>query len=157
MDRWKTTCLVVGGGPAGMMLGYLLARSGVQTLLVEKHGDFFRDFRGDTVHPSTTELLAELGFLDEFLQQVPHQNVDQLGMGFKGRSFDLIDFRHLPTACKYVVFMPQWDFLNFLADKANHYPTFRLERFLSLNGLQANSRLVPGQKVKLVVYGSRRA
>jgi 2-polyprenyl-6-methoxyphenol hydroxylase-like FAD-dependent oxidoreductase len=79
------------------------------------------------VHPSTTELLAELGFLDEFLQQVPHQNVDQLGMGFKGRSFDLIDFRHLPTACKYVVFMPQWDFLNFLADKANHYPTFRLE------------------------------
>ena len=72
---------------------------------------------------STTELLAELGFLDEFLQRVPHQNVDQLGMGFKGRSFDLIDFRHLPTACKYVVFMPQWDFLNFLADKANHYPT----------------------------------
>ena len=72
---------VVGGGPAGMMLGYLLARSGVQTLLVEKHGDFFRDFRGDTVHPSTTDLLAELGLLDEFLRRVPHQNVEQLGIG----------------------------------------------------------------------------
>jgi 2-polyprenyl-6-methoxyphenol hydroxylase-like FAD-dependent oxidoreductase len=144
MDRWKTTCLVVGGGPAGMMLGYLLARSGVQTLLVEKHGDFFRDFRGDTVHPSTTELLAELGFLDEFLQQVPHQNVDQLGMGFKGRSFDLIDFRHLPTACKYVVFMPQWDFLNFLADKANHYPTFRLEMNTEVTGLLWDGDRVSG-------------
>ena len=144
MDRWTTTCLVVGGGPAGMMLGYLLARSGVQTLLVEKHGDFFRDFRGDTVHPSTTELLAELGFLDEFLQQVPHQNVDQLGMGFKGRSFDLIDFRHLPTACKYVVFMPQWDFLNFLADKANHYPTFRLEMNTEVTGLLWDGDRVSG-------------
>jgi len=139
-----TACCIVGGGPAGMMLGYLLARSGVQTLLVEKHGDFFRDFRGDTVHPSTTELLAELGFLDEFLQQVPHQNVDQLGMGFKGRSFDLIDFRHLPTACKYVVFMPQWDFLNFLADKANHYPTFRLEMNTEVTGLLWDGDRVSG-------------
>jgi 2-polyprenyl-6-methoxyphenol hydroxylase-like FAD-dependent oxidoreductase len=127
MDNWKTTCLVAGGGPAGMMLGYLLARSGVQTLLVEKHGDFFRDFRGDTVHPSTTQLMQELGILDEFLSEVPHQNMEQLGIGFKGRTFDLIDFRHLPTACKYVVFMPQWDFLNFLADKAKRYPSFRLE------------------------------
>ena len=105
-----------------MMLGYLLARSGVQTLLVEKHGDFFRDFRGDTVHPSTTELMHELGILDEFLQQVPHQTVEQLGIGFNGQTFDLVDFRHLSTACKYVVFMPQWDFLNFLADKAKRSP-----------------------------------
>jgi len=96
------------------------------------------------VHPSTTELLAELGFLDEFLQQVPHQNVDQLGMGFKGRSFDLIDFRHLPTACKYVVFMPQWDFLNFLADKANHYPTFRLEMNTEVTGLLWDGDRVSG-------------
>jgi len=124
---WRTTCLVAGGGPAGMMLAYLLARSGVQAILAEKHGDFFRDFRGDTVHPSTTELMHELGVLDEFLRQVPHQTVEQLGIGFRGQTFDLVDFRHLPTVCKYVVFMPQWDFLNFLADKAKRYPSFRLE------------------------------
>jgi 2-polyprenyl-6-methoxyphenol hydroxylase-like FAD-dependent oxidoreductase len=135
MTEWKTTCLVVGGGPAGTMLAYLLARSGVQTLLVEKHGDFFRDFRGDTVHPSTTDLLAELGILDEFLAQVPHENVEQLGLGFNGKTYDLIDFRHLPTACKYVVFMPQWDFLNFLADKAKHYPTFQLAMNTEVTGL----------------------
>src|SRR6201990_2027817 len=135
MTKWKTTWLVVGGGPAGMMLAYLLARSRVQTILVEKHGDFIRDFRGDTVHPSTTELLHELGILDEFLRDVPHQAMDQLGIGVNGRAFDLIDFRHLPTACKYVVFMPQWDFLNFLADKAKRYPSFRLEMSTETNGL----------------------
>lgn len=144
MDRWKTTCLVAGGGPAGMMLSYLLARWGVQTLLVEKHGDFFRDFRGDTVHPSTTELLAELGLLDEFLRQVPHQNVEQLGIGFNGQTFDLIDFRHLPTTCKYVVFMPQWDFLNFLADNAKRYPTFRLEMNTEATGLLRDGDRVTG-------------
>jgi 2-polyprenyl-6-methoxyphenol hydroxylase-like FAD-dependent oxidoreductase len=135
MEVWHTTCLVVGGGPAGMMLAYLLARSGVQTILVEKHGDFLRDFRGDTVHPSTTELLHELGLLEEFLQQVPHQTMEQLGIGFNHQTFDLIDFRHLPTACKYVVFMPQWDFLNFLADKAKRYPSFRLEMSTEATGL----------------------
>jgi 2-polyprenyl-6-methoxyphenol hydroxylase-like FAD-dependent oxidoreductase len=135
MGQWKTRCLVVGGGPAGMMLGYLLARSGVQTLLVEKHGDFFRDFRGDTIHPSTTELMHELGILEEFLQQVPHHKVEQLGIGFNGQTFDLVDFRHLPTACKYVVFMPQWDFLNFLADKAKRYSSFRLEMKTEVTGL----------------------
>lgn len=135
MDRWRTTCLVAGGGPAGMMLAYLLARSGVQTILVEKHGDFLRDFRGDTVHPSTTELMHELGILEEFLRRVPHQAMEQLGIGFNGRTFDLIDFRHLPTACKYVVFMPQWDFLNFMADKAKRYPSFRLEMNTEVTGL----------------------
>jgi 2-polyprenyl-6-methoxyphenol hydroxylase-like FAD-dependent oxidoreductase len=135
MEIWQTTCLVAGGGPAGMMLAYLLARSGVQTILVEKHGDFLRDFRGDTVHPSTTELMHELGLLEEFLQQVPHEAMEQLGIGFKGQTFDLIDFRHLPTACKYVVFMPQWDFLNFLAGKAKRYPSFRLEMSTEATGL----------------------
>jgi len=135
MTEWKTTCLVVGGGPAGMMLSYLLARSGVQTTLVEKHGDFLRDFRGDTVHPSTTELMHELGILDEFLRDVPHQAMEQLGIGVKGQTFDLVDFRHLPTVCKYVVLAPQWDFLNFLADKANRYTSFRLEMNTEATGL----------------------
>src|SRR6201998_3306428 len=135
MTKWKTTSLVVGGGPAGMMLAYLLARSGVQTILAEKHGDFLRDFRGDTVHPSTTELMHELGILDEFLRDVPPQTMNQLGIGFKGQAFDLVDFRHLPTACKYVVFMPQWDFLNFLADKAKRYPCFGLEMNTEVTGL----------------------
>jgi 2-polyprenyl-6-methoxyphenol hydroxylase-like FAD-dependent oxidoreductase len=118
-----------------MMLAYLLARSGVQTTLVEKHGDFLRDFRGDTVHPSTTELMHELGLLEDFLQQVPHEAMEQLGIGVKGQTYDLIDFRHLPTACKYVVFMPQWDFLNFLADKAKRYPSFRLDMSTEVTGL----------------------
>jgi 2-polyprenyl-6-methoxyphenol hydroxylase-like FAD-dependent oxidoreductase len=135
MTEWKTTCLVVGGGPAGMMLGYLLARSGVQMILLEKHGDFLRDFRGDTVHPSTTELMHELGILDDFLRDVPHQAMDQLGIGVNGQAFDLVDFRHLPTACKYVVLAPQWDFLNFLADKAKRYPAFRLEMNTEATGL----------------------
>jgi 2-polyprenyl-6-methoxyphenol hydroxylase-like FAD-dependent oxidoreductase len=135
MEVWQTTCLVAGGGPAGMMLAYLLARSGVQTILVEKHGDFLRDFRGDTVHPSTTEVMHELGLLDEFLREVPHQTVEQLSIGFRGRTFDLVDFRHLSTACKYVVFMPQWDFLNFMADKAKRYPSFRLEMNTEATGL----------------------
>jgi 2-polyprenyl-6-methoxyphenol hydroxylase-like FAD-dependent oxidoreductase len=140
----QTTCLVAGGGPAGMMLAYLLARSGVQTILVEKHGDFLRDFRGDTVHPSTTELMHEVGILHEFLRQVPHQTMEQLGIGFKGQTFDLIDFRHLPTACKYVVFMPQWDFLNFLADKAKQYRCFRLEMNTEATGLLREGDRVTG-------------
>jgi len=144
MEIWQTTCLVAGGGPAGMMLAYLLARSGVPTLLVEKHGDFLRDFRGDTVHPSTTEVMRELGLLNEFLQQVPHQNMEQLGIGFNGETFDLIDFRHLPTACKYVVFMPQWDFLNFMADKAKRYPSFRLEMNTEVTGLLREGDRVAG-------------
>jgi len=144
MTEWKTTCLVAGGGPAGMMLAYLLARSGVQTILVEKHGDFLRDFRGDTVHPSTTELLHELGILDEFLRDVPHQAMDQLGIGVKGKAFNLIDFRRLPTACKYVVLAPQWDFLNFLAAKAKRYPSFRLEMNTEVTGLLREDDRVVG-------------
>ncbi|MGA3253077.1 MAG: FAD-dependent oxidoreductase [Mycobacterium sp.] len=116
----------------------------MQTILVEKHGEFLRDFRGDTVHPSTTELMHEVGILHEFLRQVPHQTMEQLGIGFKGQTFDLIDFRHLPTACKYVVFMPQWDFLNFLADKAKQYPCFRLEMNTEATGLLREGDRVTG-------------
>src|ERR1700756_418880 len=139
-----TGCCIVGGGPAGMMLGFLLARAGIKVAVLEKHGDFLRDFRGDTVHPSTTELMHELGLLEEFLQEIPHEAMEQLGIGFKGQTFDLIDFRHLPTACKYVVFMPQWDFLNFLAGKAKRYPSFRLEMSTEATGLLWQDDRIPG-------------
>src|ERR1700684_1704869 len=113
-DTLETTCCVVGGGPAGMMLGYLLARRGVSVTVLEKHRDFFRDFRGDTVHPSTLELFHELGLLDEFLK-LPHQELTSVSGVAGGYTLPGPDFRHVPAHCKFVALMPQWDFLNFLA------------------------------------------
>jgi 2-polyprenyl-6-methoxyphenol hydroxylase-like FAD-dependent oxidoreductase len=121
----ETSCCVVGGGPAGIMLGYLLARRGVEVTVLEKHQDFFRDFRGDTVHPSTLEVLKELGLLDEFLK-LPHQRVESVGLVIGDSTFEVADFRHLPTFCKFVALMPQWDFLNFLSSHAKSLPSFRL-------------------------------
>ena len=121
----ETTCCVVGGGPAGIMLGYLLARKGIQVTVLEKHQDFFRDFRGDTVHASTLEVLKELGLLKEFLD-LPHQEVTSLGVFLGDSFFDVVDFRHLPTTCKFVALMPQWDFLNFLSSHAKRFPSFQL-------------------------------
>jgi 2-polyprenyl-6-methoxyphenol hydroxylase-like FAD-dependent oxidoreductase len=121
----QTTCCVVGGGPAGMMLGYLLSRSGVQVTVLEKHQDFFRDFRGDTVHPSTLEVLKQLGLLKEFLD-LPHEEVTSLGVIVGDSFFDVADFRHVPVTCKFVALMPQWDFLNFLSDHAKRFPSFQL-------------------------------
>jgi 2-polyprenyl-6-methoxyphenol hydroxylase-like FAD-dependent oxidoreductase len=121
----ETTCCVVGGGPAGIMLGYLLARKGVEVTVLEKHQDFFRDFRGDTVHPSTLEVLKELGLLKEFLD-LPHQKVTSLGVFLGNSFFDVADFRHLPTTSKFVALMPQWDFLNFLSSHAKRFPSFQL-------------------------------
>ncbi len=123
MAEIKTTCCVVGGGPAGMMLGFLLARAGVEVVVLEKHGDFLRDFRGDTVHPSTLELIHELGLLDQFLA-LPHQKVSQLGAQIGTDFVTMADFSYLPTKCKYIAFMPQWDFLDFLSDQAKKYPSF---------------------------------
>src|ERR1700744_5749366 len=113
----NTQCCIAGGGPAGMMLGYLLARAGVEVVVLEKHADFFRDFRGDTIHPSTLQLMCDLGLLDEFLK-LPHQETRELRGIFNGRPVALADFSKLPTHCKFIAFMPQWDFLNFLAAHA---------------------------------------
>jgi 2-polyprenyl-6-methoxyphenol hydroxylase-like FAD-dependent oxidoreductase len=127
MDRSiPTRCCIAGGGPAGMMLGYLLARAGVEVVVLEKHADFFRDFRGDTVHPSTLELMHELGLLDDFLK-LPHQKVETLTGQVGADHVDFVDFRHLPTHCKFIALMPQWDFLNFLANQGRRYSTFDLQ------------------------------
>ena len=120
-----TQCAIVGGGPAGMMLGFLLARAGVNVVVLEKHADFFRDFRGDTVHPSTLELMYELGLLDEFLK-VPHQKIEKLSAQIGDERIAMADLRHLPTHCKFIAMMPQWDFLDFLAKHGKRYKTFDL-------------------------------
>jgi 2-polyprenyl-6-methoxyphenol hydroxylase-like FAD-dependent oxidoreductase len=107
------------------MLGFLLARAGVDVVVLEKHADFFRDFRGDTIHPSTLELMHELGLLPSFLQ-LPHQEARDLELVFGSSRIRLADFRYLPTRCRFIALMPQWDFLNFLTERASAYPTFKL-------------------------------
>ncbi|HEV3371325.1 MAG TPA: FAD-dependent monooxygenase, partial [Xanthobacteraceae bacterium] len=124
-NQQTTGCCVVGGGPAGMMLGFLLARAGVEVVVLEKHGDFLRDFRGDTIHPSTLELMHELGLLTDFLA-LPHQEVSEVKARFGGVAFTAADFRHLPTRCKFIALMPQWDFLNFLCERGRRYAGFRV-------------------------------
>ena len=145
MADLATRCCIAGGGPAGMMLGFLLARAGIDVMVLEKHGDFLRDFRGDTVHPSTMQVLHELVLLDGFLAR-PHSEVRTLAAKIGEELIQIADFSHLPPFyClfflarftqrifawvgrweKFVAFMPQWDFLDFLADQAKRFPTFRL-------------------------------
>jgi 2-polyprenyl-6-methoxyphenol hydroxylase-like FAD-dependent oxidoreductase len=139
----ETSCCVVGGGPAGMILGYLLARQGVEVTVLEKHGDFFRDFRGDTVHPSTLEVLRELGLLEEFLK-LPHQQVDSVGVVVGNSKFEVADFRHVPTHCKFIALMPQWDFLNFLSTHAKRFPTFQLLMRHEVVDLQRDGERIAG-------------
>ncbi|WP_210190257.1 FAD-dependent oxidoreductase [Bradyrhizobium sp. NAS96.2] len=123
--QMKVRCCVVGGGPAGMMLGYLLGRAGVDVVVLEKHADFFRDFRGDTVHPSTLQVMDELGLIDGFLK-LPHQNIQKLDGMFGGTSVRVADLSRLSVKYPFIAMMPQWDFLNFLRESGKRFPSLRV-------------------------------
>jgi 2-polyprenyl-6-methoxyphenol hydroxylase-like FAD-dependent oxidoreductase len=142
-----TRCCIAGGGPAGMMLGFLLARAGVEVVVLEQHADFFRDFRGDTVHPSTLELMYELGLIDEFLK-LPHQKVETLAGQVGAEHLKMVDFRHVPTHCKFVALMPQWDFLNFLAEHGERYKTFDLRMKAEATDLVEDGGRIVGLRAK---------
>jgi 2-polyprenyl-6-methoxyphenol hydroxylase-like FAD-dependent oxidoreductase len=147
MQKLKTTCCVAGGGPAGVVVGYLLARAGIQTVVLEKHADFLRDFRGDTVHPSTLDVIDELGLLDRFLS-LPHQEVKLL-RGQVGDSVVTIgDFSHVPTRCKFIVLMPQWHFLNFLAEQGARMAAFKLCMQTQVTGLTESEGRVTGVRAQ---------
>jgi len=140
-ERFETTCCIAGGGPAGVMLGVLLARAGVAVTVLEKHADFLRDFRGDTIHPSTLEIMGELGLLDAFLAR-PHQKVRQVKALVGDDELTFADFAWLGTRCKFVALMPQWDFLDFLAETGARYPHFRLMMRADVTGLlEADGRV----------------
>ena len=141
----RVACCIAGGGPAGVMLGYLLARAGVQVAVLEKHRDFFRDFRGDTIHPSTLQVIHELGLLDSFLK-VPHDKVRNLRVLIGDTEVQIADFAHLPTVCKFIALMPQWDFLNFLAEQGGQYPGFELRLETEATELVLDGERVVGLK-----------
>ncbi len=136
-------CAIAGGGPAGMMLGFLLARAGVDVVVLEKHADFLRDFRGDTIHPSTLELMHELGLLEEFLR-LPHQKVSAINAQIGDASIPMADFSHLPVRCRFVALIPQWDFLSFLADRGRRFPGFTLKTEAEVTGLIEDGGRVTG-------------
>jgi 2-polyprenyl-6-methoxyphenol hydroxylase-like FAD-dependent oxidoreductase len=146
-EKLQTRCLIAGGGPAGMMAGYLFARAGIPVIVLEKHADFFRDFRGDTIHPSTLELMYELGFLGEFLKQ-PHQEVRELRAVINGQTVPIADLTKLPTRCKFIAFMPQWDFLNFLSTRAKEFRGFQLLMQHEVIDLTFDEQRVTGVRVK---------
>jgi 2-polyprenyl-6-methoxyphenol hydroxylase-like FAD-dependent oxidoreductase len=130
-----------------MVLGFLLARAGIEVHVLEKHADFLRDFRGDTIHPSTLELMHELGVLEDFLRR-PHQELPEIGAQIDDFTVPVADFRHLPTHCKFVGLMPQWDFLNFVAEKANAYPNFHLHRQTEVTDLIVENGRVSGVRAR---------
>jgi 2-polyprenyl-6-methoxyphenol hydroxylase-like FAD-dependent oxidoreductase len=141
MEQISTSCVIAGGGPAGMMLGYLLARAGVDVTVLEKHKDFLRDFRGDTVHPSTLQVMQELGILEDFLK-LPHTKIRHAGLDIGDRHFQVGDFSRLPTAGKFIALMPQWDFLDFISAHAKAFPNFHL-----LMETEARDLLAQGDRI----------
>ncbi|MEX2140427.1 MAG: FAD-dependent oxidoreductase [Pirellulales bacterium] len=143
VTRLQTRCCIVGGGPAGMMAGLLMARAGVDTIVLEKHADFLRDFRGDTIHPSTLEVIHELGLLEEFRKR-PQQEVRQLRGHIGDAEVTVADFSRLPVCCPYIALIPQWDFLDFVVQQARRYPTFRLLMGAEVTGLMETDGGVVG-------------
>ncbi len=139
MNDISTDILIVGGGPAGMMAGLLFARAGLKVNVLEKHTDFLRDFRGDTVHPSTLELFHQLGLLDELLK-IPHSRLDRFSVRIAGRIMRIADMQHLPVAAPYIAMMPQWDLLNFIATQASVYPGFQLRMKTEATDLDYDSQ-----------------
>ena len=152
-ERRPSQVVIAGGGPAGMMCGFLLARAGVPVTVLEKHADFFRDFRGDTVHPSTMEILSELGLLERFLQR-PHDRLTEARGTIGGKEYVLGDLSHLKTPAPFIAMMPQWEFLDFLRDEAIAFPSFRLRmnapvgEFVVENGRVAGVRLTDGEELR---------
>src|SRR5580658_266633 len=142
-DPLQVQCCIAGGGPAGMMLGLLLGRAGVRTVVLEKHADFLRDFRGDTVHPSTLMIMQELGFLDDFLK-LPHSKIRAFAVEIANTRLKVADFAHVPTPCKFVALMPQWDFLNFLAAKGRSYPALKVVMSAEVTSLIESGGRVAG-------------
>jgi 2-polyprenyl-6-methoxyphenol hydroxylase-like FAD-dependent oxidoreductase len=142
-----TSCCIVGAGPAGLMLGLLLARAGVDVLVLEKHRDFLRDFRGDMIHPATLELMDDLGLLEQLLA-LPHQKLPEF-VGLMGSlRLPMVDFTGLPTRCKFLVNMPQWEFLAFMRHAAAEYPNFRLRMQSDAVALIERDRRVVGVEVE---------
>ena len=143
MQKISVRCCVVGGGPAGVMAGLLLARAGIDVIVIEKHADFLRDFRGDTIHPSTLEVMHELGLLEAFLA-LPHQKATTLSAQIGDTAVTMADFSHLKLRCPYIAFMPQWDFLDFLAQHGARYPTFALKMRTEATGVIEDDGRIAG-------------
>jgi 2-polyprenyl-6-methoxyphenol hydroxylase-like FAD-dependent oxidoreductase len=146
VDTLRVQCCIAGGGPAGMMLGLLLGRAGVKTVVLEKHADFLRDFRGDTVHPSTLMIMQELGLLEDFLK-LPHTEIRAFSAEIGDTSLKIADFAHVPAPCKFIALMPQWDFLNFLADRGRRFPALKVMMSAQVTSLMEDGDRVIGVKV----------